>query len=331
MNPLILILVFIAGQSFGQFDFGGNGLDTQWMSYKANFNKSYSNPLEDARKKQNFANNLLTIAKVNNDYGDGYLTINEFSDYDAKDRMTLTNGVFTIDEKETKSMDYSTMKMAPFSVRNSMARDDGQDWRPWCSPIKHQNSCGSCWAFAAAAILETSWRIYGKGPLYSLSDQQILDCSDAGSCSGGRTEVALDNLKKQKVVKQDCYPYDNRKNSACKNVNCDGAIVGNMYARGNGYPAGNEAQLEEWVKSYGPTSVYISAHDDLLNFRGGRVWNGPCANGINHAVNVVGFTSDYWIIRNSWGTGWGDRGYFNMKKGVGMCHIGEIYQLVQPE
>ena len=101
-------------------------------------------------------------------------------------------------------------------------------------------------------------------------------------------------------------------------------------------PKGDEDALAKAVATVGPISVAIYAKDTFFAYSDGIYSDGECnpdrvdEDFVNHAVLVVGYTPDYWIIKNSWGTEWGEEGYMKMKRGVNMCAIADFasYPLV---
>ena len=101
-------------------------------------------------------------------------------------------------------------------------------------------------------------------------------------------------------------------------------------------PKGDEDALAKAVATVGPISVAIYAKDTFFAYSDGIYADSECnpdrvdEDFVNHAVLVVGYTPDYWIIKNSWGTEWGEEGYMKMKRGVNMCAIADFasYPLV---
>lgn len=170
------------------------------------------------------------------------------------------------------------------------------------------------------------------GNLLTLSEQQVLDCSGAGDCRSGYTYDAFDYAIKQGITtdqcgKLACYPAYEANKKSCRAVQGKHPVVKiNGKAR---VPYGNEAALKQRVYAQ-PVSVLIEASRDLQLYKEG-VFGGACGTAQNHAVVAVGYgeaqdRTKYWIVKNSWGTGWGEKGYVRMKRNVagrgeGTCGI----------
>ncbi|CAH8339841.1 unnamed protein product [Eruca vesicaria subsp. sativa] len=204
------------------------------------------------------------------------------------------------------------------------------DWRKEgaVTPIRNQGRCGGCWAFATVSAIEGINKIK-TGNLISLSEQQLIDC-DTGSynkgCSGGLMETAYEYLVANGgLVALEDYPY-----TATDGTGCDQEKSQNKIVTIKGYQkvAQNEASLEV-ATAQQPVSVGIDADGFIFQFYSSGVFTGYCGSSLNHAVTVVGYGEEdgekYWIVKNTWGTGWGEEGYIRMERGyrkeTGKCGI----------
>jgi len=193
------------------------------------------------------------------------------------------------------------------------------DWREKgaVTPVKNQAQCGSCWAFSAVGIVEGWGFTTGKG-LHDLSEQQLVDC--AGSygnqgCNGGWHDKAVDYLADGGSCEQKDYPYTGR-DGQCKRT-CTPVIKPNKSVKGT-----TEAALSNAI-NVGPVGVAVDASGGFQSYHSG-VFTGPCGTQLNHAILAVGFNSSpskYWIVKNSWGTTWGNKGYIHMAQGKNLCGI----------
>lgn len=190
------------------------------------------------------------------------------------------------------------------------------DWRNrngknYMTPVKRQK-CGDCWAFAAAATLEGRMAIDGK-PGLDLSEQlMVSDCCSAGSCGGGYIVSVSEFLTDTGAPGESCYPYQGS-NSSCGSACSDWrskAIKASSYTRVDQ----TVAALKAAVYNRGPVNVGYMVYEDFSSYKSGvyeHTW-GSAEGG--HAVVIVGYddTEQCFIVKNSWGTGWGESGYFRI-------------------
>lgn len=180
------------------------------------------------------------------------------------------------------------------------------------TPIKNQNSCGSCWAFASAAAIEAGVLIE-HGISTNLSEQHLVDCGP-GSCLGGWMASALNWVKNFDGIHfENDYPYV-AVNQPCNNPNGPKVQISNVGA----VPAQNTV---EFVKQLCETPITVAylVKSDFFSYSSGVYDGAGCSglNSVNHGVLAVGHNLcapvPYVKFKNSWGTDWGDNGYFKMK------------------
>jgi len=196
------------------------------------------------------------------------------------------------------------------------------------TPVYNQAQCGSCWAFSATETIESYFALAGHG-LHSLSMEQIVEC-DATSygCGGGWTIHAYQYVQKAGGIDGYAeYPYTSGDGvtGACRGyVNRHEAKV-NSYRQLNG-----ENGIHAQASTAGPVSVCVDASSWQFYSRGIMT---SCGQNIDHCVQLTGYgmygrAGSHWIVRNSWGAGWGESGYILIATGKNLCAIGNMATIV---
>lgn len=276
--------------------------------------KTYKTPQEKIFRLGVFYLNYLKIAKHNTENKFSFERgLNQFSDMTEREFLIKFTG-YRFREKRVEKTN-----------RLPTANPPSMDWRDKkaVNAVKNQGQCGSCWAFSAVASLEGVWAI-NKGTLPNLAEQQLVDCSTSygnHGCGGGLMDYAFDYIKDNGIVAESAYPYTARDGS-CKSSGKTPVAHVTGY---NDVPRNDCQTLEDFTAAH-PTSIAIAANAIMSYKRG--IFNDPsCGTGLNHGVATVGYGNadgqDFWIVRNSWGSRWGENGYIRMLKqttsGSGMC------------
>ncbi|KAK7197945.1 cysteine peptidase A (CPA) [Novymonas esmeraldas] len=201
------------------------------------------------------------------------------------------------------------------------------DWREQgaVTPVKDQGGCGSCWAFSAIGNIEGQW-VVGGHPLTALSEQMLVSCDtvDMG-CNGGLMDQAYDWIianHSGEVFTEESYPYTSGGGSTatCKTTGKVGATISGHLSL-----AQDEAAIAAWLAEHGPISIAVDASTWQLYF--GGVVSNCFSQQLNHGVLLVGYNDNanppYWIVKNSWGTSWGESGYIRLAKGSNQCMMKE--------
>lgn len=245
------------------------------------------------------------------------LAINKFSDQSPSEVYASRNGFMP-------SLATPNKTQTNFDHINNKELPDHVDWRikGIVTPVKDQGHCGSCWAFATVAALEGQQALATK-KLISLSEQNLVDCSKSEGnhgCGGGYPERAyqyiIDNCG---IDTEMSYPYDGDDETCAYKKGHLGATM-TSYVN---ITAGDEMALKKAVATIGPISVAIDATSDFMAYSDGIYDSDDCGSSLrklNHAVTVVGYGTDgasgqdYWIVKNSWGSAWGQKGYIQMSR-----------------
>ena len=205
-------------------------------------------------------------------------------------------------------------------LRNLQMIPNVYDWRTQgvVSSVKDQGLCGGCWSFAALVAVEGAYaRKYKK--LYSFSPQQIIDCNQYNyGCSGGTIAAALSYLKSYPAQPLSSYPYKQYRQTCKYNYKLGIAKVSSYYYSSSS----NEENIKAMLYNGGPLAININA-TPLQYYKGGIFNPTTCSNSVNHGVALVGYGYSngvpYWIVKNSWGSNWGEGGYFRIYRGKKLC------------
>ncbi|CRG94776.1 cysteine proteinase falcipain 1, putative [Plasmodium gallinaceum] len=326
---------------------------SKFYEFMNEHNKNYNSMKEKIEKYENFKINYLEIKKHNTENHLYKKKVNKFSDYSKKELenyfkklvpvpshliekhvkpfSTILKSVKGIEEKEKNKDLFSTFPT------NLDYREKGIVHEP-----KDQGVCGSCWAFAGVGNIESMYA-YKNKKMISLSEQEVIDCSKkCFGCDGCHPFYAFLYALENKICFEEQYEYKIMENIFCLNYRCTNKVsltsIGSV----------KENELIEALNKVGPLSVCVGASDDFVFYHEG-IFDGICTKEVNHAVLLVGYGqveknknlqkykgsfSDeddnfiyYWIIKNSWGSNWGENGFMRIirnKNGDNLfCGIGK--------
>lgn len=183
----------------------------------------------------------------------------------------------------------------------------------YVTPVKNQGSCGSCWAFATTAGVESQVMISTAGMPIDLSEQILVSCSGTGTCSGGSSASASTYIRDVGLPLESCFQYTATNNlcgNACPNwQESTYKIIGWHRASTTAITADD---IRNALYAYGPMIATMYVYNDFFSYRSGVYSYTTGAYAGAHAVLVVGYddTQQAFIVKNSWGSGWGEAGYF---------------------
>ncbi|CAG9762595.1 unnamed protein product [Ceutorhynchus assimilis] len=294
-----------------------------FRNFKLEHNKQYMNQAEETKRFAVFKNNLRAIEEHNALFDHGLVSykqgVNKFTDRTSEEFKAYLG---LLQKPILNTIKY---------VKTGYVVADSVDWREkgQVGPVKDQGHCGSCWAFSVTGSTEAAF-FRKNGKLTSLSEQQLIDCVTANyGCSGGYMNEAILYVKEKGLQTEESYPYKGIDGNCQYNSSKIVAKISDYVSI-----VKDESALLEAVATIGPTSVNIDAsflgayHSGIYEDK----WCSPDA--INHVVLVVGYGTDngedYWIAKNSWGSDWGENGFFRIKRGANQCGIAEecIYPLI---
>ncbi|XP_056331622.1 cathepsin S, ortholog 2, tandem duplicate 2 [Danio aesculapii] len=292
-------------------------LDQHWELWKKKHVKLYSCEDEEVGRRELWERNLELIAIHNLEASMGMhsydLAINHMADMTTEEILqTLAMTRVPSDFKRPA---------AEFVGTSGAVVPDTLDWRDkgYVTSVKNQGACGSCWAFSSVGALEGQL-MKTTGKLVDLSPQNLVDCStskyDNKGCNGGFMSRAFQYvIDNGGIDSESSYPYQGvqgpcRYNPSQRAANCTSY---------NFVSQGNEQALKEALANIGPISVAIDATRPKFTFYRSGVYDDPsCTQNVNHAVLAVGYGTlsgqDYWLVKNSWGAGFGDGGYIRIAR-----------------
>jgi cathepsin L len=206
------------------------------------------------------------------------------------------------------------------------------DWRTkgCITAVKDQGQCGSCWAFSATEATESFYYLVNTAThkLYDLSAQQVTACTyNYNGCNGGWPKDGYTDgiIKRQGEDGDASYPYNIAQAGNCKFGATGKADAPEAWL--TTYKSYAQGQLQNILDTVGPPSVCVAA-DAWQTYTGGILKS--CPGDVDHCVQAVGYTTSgseaYWVVRNSWGTSWGEKGYIYLDmtaNGGDICHIQE--------
>jgi len=279
-----------------------------FVSYTVQFDKRYENTAEFFKRFTIFKANMEYITMRNAEDLGFTLAPNQFTD--------LTNEEFRATLNRPPTM--HTLEIPVEEEYDSSAEPTDVDWRTSgaVQKVKDQGQCGSCWAFSATAAIESiNFLKGGNQTLPNLAEQQLVDCDRAESgCNGGMESDAIEWIAENGGQCSSIdYPYtarDGKCQTTCKPIATVSSVV-----RFTG-----EAKLQTNIIDQPCTVAVDAGSSDWQSYSGG-VYAGHCGKQLNHAILAVGYTQNYWIVKNSWGSRWGASGYIFMKRGSNICGV----------
>ncbi len=277
---------------------------TEFQSWKSKYSIKYETMFEESYRERIFLENLAKIKLHNaNQYKTYEMGVNQFSALTQEEFVQQYLGTIV----PTENM------IVAEEVEDIIVGD--VDWvsQGATTPIKNQGQCGSCWAFSTTGALEGLSKI-GYGTLESFSEQQLVDCSSSygnQACNGGLMDNAFKFVKDHGIVHEDEYPYKAVKQNCAK--------TGGAFKISGYTDIKNCNDLANALNGR-PVSVAVDA-TNWSSYKTG-VFNN-CATRLNHGVLLVGVTDQYWRIKNSWATSWGENGFIRLARGntCGVCNV----------
>jgi len=325
MSLTLTLTLFLASSALS--------LDTrsEFESFKKAHGKVYANLQEEAIRFKHFQDNLAKIEKHNSEGHSWRMGVTKFADMSKEEFVShyasgrLNTLSLVNNNASTKSLPRRDIRIEDLPAE--------VDWREQgvITSVRDQGRCGSCWAFAATSAMASYAKINDMDhDLIELSPQHMvscapnpLKCGGTGGCSGSIEPLAYVYASLFGVVTEEDYPYESdfgQNDDVCKfDARQTDSTV--MTMGWETLPHNDMLAVMDHLANKGPVSASVAASD--WGFYSGGVFDGCDYESdivVNHAVLLLGYGTDatdgdYWLVKNSWGTGWGtEQGYIKLRR-----------------
>ncbi|GAB6033787.1 hypothetical protein CHUAL_013955 [Chamberlinius hualienensis] len=295
-----------------------------FKKFTTTYNKKYVNRREYIKRFGIFLDNMKKVNKLQEtERGTAVYGATQFADLTAEEFRRYHLGL-------NPAMKASNRR-AKLAETPSVELPSSFDWRDHnaVTPVKNQGMCGSCWAFSVTGNVEGQWAVKHSS-LLSFSEQELVDCDkiDQG-CNGGYMTNAYEQIMSLGGLESETdYPYKGV-GDKCKLSPSKVEVTLSSYVN----ISQNETEMAQWLSVNGPISIGINANAMQFYFGGvSHPWKFLCnPQSIDHGVLIVGYGASsyplfnkslpYWIVKNSWGDSWGEKGYYRVYRGDGTCGV----------
>jgi len=277
-----------------------------WVQWKDHFNMKFEKKLVELQRFSVFQKNIDKILQHNAEGHNWRMGVNQFTHL-SEDEWAARFSNITFKHKPAPEGPTKLEVSAPLA---------SVDWRKTAvTDVKNQGSCGSCWAFSTTGSVEGAWAIK-HGELVSLSEEQLVQCDtkhDQG-CQGGLMDYAFEYINGAGGITDEAdYPYTSGSGVRGRCPNSIPQFVATVSSYKDVSPD-NALQLQAAL-ALGPVSIAVEADKSAWqSYRSGVMDSESCGTQLDHGVLAVGYNTaeNYWIVKNSWGTSWGESGYIRL-------------------
>ncbi|XP_030288335.1 cathepsin L1 [Sparus aurata] len=310
---------------------------SEWELWKTSHGVSYEE-LDDLQRRVIWESNKRIIEDNNQGFLMGMrpftMAMNKYGDLTSREFKVLQGA--KINAQVVKRGKIISSRRLRHNARLLDAKAVDYSKLGFVTEVKDQGYCGSCWAFSTTGAIEG--QMFKKtGQLISLSEQNLVDCSKSYGtygCSGAWMANAYDYVVSNGLQATSTYPYTSVDTQPCY---YDSSLAVAHIRDYRFIAKGDEQALADAVATIGPITVAIDADHSSFLFYSSGIYDEPNCNpnNLSHAVLLVGYGSeggeDYWIIKNSWGSSWGEGGYMRViRDGRNACGIASyaLYPIV---
>jgi len=298
----------------------------EWEMWKQQYQPHYETNDEEQKRFKVFVENKALIKKLNKAYEsdpDGArFGLNQFADLSPEEFAAQYLHEIPANYPRPAFLPPTTKTVNDYPKEKNWVNDGA------VTPVKNQGQCGSCWSFSVTGNMEGVYKV-AHGELPVLSEQQLVDCDhdcmeykgqkvcDSG-CDGGLMPNAMAYAVREGMTTEDKYKYK-AKAGKCEYTSSQALYHFSAWRAVNGTDNDMVAALND----IGPLSVGVDA--TLWQFYVGGIFSVVCGKQLNHGVLLVGYgvqgKKEYWIIKNSWGASWGEKGYLRLIREKDKCGV----------
>lgn len=300
-------------------------VESAWETFKTIHGKTYSD-FEEESRKETFKENYAALIEAQHEH---YRENRNFEFTKGVSKFfDLTREEFAAQYLRPRSAGYDLACDDEMDVSDVSEIPDNLDYRALgkVAPIKNQGNCGSCWAFSAVSHIESAWAIRQNSDIVQFAEQQLVDCDkESEGCNGGWEDKAINFYAENGAAAESDYVYRGR-DQRCQQSKyklTELPVKGCLEETSH-----DEQEIKKALVKYGPLAIAVNAYP-FFDYSSGVVRREKdCQKGqLNHAINIVGYGVEndvnFWIVRNSWGTSWGEEGYIRLEIGKNLCNIGD--------
>jgi len=289
---------------------------SSFVSWMKNFNRTYTNGVETRLRFEIYKDNVDKIQQHNAAAAAGTFSwtmgLNQFADMTQHEFGSKMLGY------KPRSADYVSTNI---HNDNGVAPAGSVNWvdKGAVTNVKDQGQCGSCWAFSTCASIEGAYQLSGKA-LTSMAPQQLVDCDkvDQG-CGGGLMDNAFKYVQANGICNWNDYKYTAR-GGTCQAASCT------PVTKISGYTDVTKSSESALATACDKQPVAIAADAEPWQFYSKGIFDKLCGKRLDHGILAAGYqdgSGGYWLVKNSWGTSWGEAGYIRLAYGKNECGIAD--------